>query len=175
MQNTGNGTQGDYSVYRSCFKDHTGYLVRNDGVGAFFRLKSFYRTEGTLTEEFQYFRKLPDLPGSQKLEGELVPLTNGVYFFNNSGEIAVWNDTSNVWSVGGPGLGSAPWRALQDQTVGTYDDQTNTMVATSDGDKRAYLSFDYSPNTFIKFNETSLTFSSLGSRPAGEQLLMGVY
>lgn len=175
MQNTGNGTQGDYSVYRSCFKDHTGYLVRNDGVGAFFRLKSFYRTEGTLTEEFQYFRKLPDLPGSQKLEGQLVPLTNGVYFFNNSGEIAVWNDTSNVWSVGGPGLGSAPWRALQDQTIGSYDDQTNTMIATSDSDKRAYLSFDYSPNTFIKFNETSLTFSSLGSRPAGEQLLMGVY
>lgn len=175
MQNTGNGTQGDYSVYRSCFKDHTGYLVRNDGVGSFFRLKSFYRTEGTLTEEFQYFRKLPDLPGSQKLEGQLVPLTNGVYFFNNSGEIAVWNDTSNVWSVGGPGLGSAPWRALQDQTQGSYDDQTNTMIATSDGDKRAYLSFDYSPNTFIKFNETSLTFSSLGARPTGEQLLMGVY
>ncbi len=175
MQNTGFGTQGDYSVYRSCFKDHTGFLVRNDGVGAFYRLKSFYKTEGTLAEEFQFFRKLPDMPGTQKLEGQLVPMSNGVYFFNNSGEIAVWNDVASAWSVGGPGVSSTPFRALQDQTVAGFDDATNTLVAVSDSDRRAYLSYDYSTKVFLKFAEASLTFSALKTRPTGEQLLAGVY
>jgi PKD repeat protein len=175
MQNTGFGNDGDYSVYRSCFKDHTGFLLRNDGVGAFFRIKSFYRTEGTLAEEFQYFRKLPDMPGTQKLEGQLVTLTNGVYFFNNSGEIAVWNDTSNVWSVGGPGNSSTPFRTLQDQTVAGFDDPENDLVVASDLDRRAYLSFNYSTKVFLKFTESTLSFSSLPVRPTGEQLLVGVY
>ena len=56
-----------------------------------------------------------------------------------------------------------------------FDDATNTLLAASDGDKRAYISFDYSPNAFLKFNEIDLTFVTLGSRPAGNQFLMGVY
>jgi hypothetical protein len=174
-QNVGNGTEGDYSVYRSCWKERTGFLIRNDGVGAYFRLHSFYRTEGTLADEFQYFRKLPDMPGTTKVEGQLVALAGGIYFFNNSGEIAVWNDTTSVWTVGGPGAGSTPFRLLQDQTAAGFDDPYNTLVAASDGDRKAYLSFDYSSDVFLRFNEATLSFGSLGGRPAGEQLLAGVY
>lgn len=175
QQNVGLGTHGDFSTYRSCWKGHTGYIVRNDGAGAYYRIKNFYRTEGTLTDEFQYIRKLPDIPGSMKLEGQLVPLNSGIYFFSNSGEFAVWSDTTNVWAVGSPSATSNPFRALQDQTVPTFDDPENSLVATSDNDRRAFLSFDYSTSTFIKFNEATLAFTSLGTRPTGEQFLMGVY
>jgi PKD repeat protein len=175
MQNTGLGTHGDYSVYRTCWKGHTGYIVRNDGVGPYFRLKSFYRTEGTLSEEFQFIRKLPDMPGSMKLDGQLVALSGGIYFFNNSGEIVVWNDTTNIWAVGSPSAASIPFRSLQDQSQPDFDELSNSLVATSDGDRRAFLSFDYSDRVFLKFNEATLSFSSLGSRPTGEQFLMSVY
>lgn len=175
QQNVALGTHGDFSVYRSCWKDHTGFIVRNDGAGAYFRLKSFYRTEGTLTEEFQYIRKLQDMPGSMKLEGQLVPLNGGIYFFSNSGEFVVWNDTTASWAVGSPSAVSNPFRALQDQSVPTFDEPDNTLVATSDGDRRAFLSYDYSSKVFLKFNEATLSFTSLGSRPNGEQFLMGVY
>jgi PKD repeat protein len=175
QQNVGLGTHGDFSVYRSCWKDHTGFIVRNDGSGSYYRLKSFYRTEGTLTEEFQYIRKLPDMPGSMKLNGQLVPLNGGIYFFSNSGEFVVWNDVTSVWAVGSPSATSNPFRSLQDQTVSTFDNPENSLVATGDGDRRAFLSFDYSTKAFIKFNEATLSFNSLGSRPAGEQFLMGVY
>lgn len=175
QQNVGLGTHGDFCVYRSCWKDHTGFIVRNDGVGSYYRLKSFYRTEGTLTEEFQYVRKLPDMPGSMKLDGQLVPLNGGIYFFSNSGEFVVWNDVTSVWAVGVPSATSNPFRALQDQSVPTFDEADNPLVACGDGDRRAFLSFDYSDKVFIKFNEATLSFSSLGSRPAGEQFLMGVY
>lgn len=175
MENVGFGNQGDYSVYRTCWKDHSGYIVRNDGVGAYFRLKSFYRTEGTLTEEFQYVRKLPDMPGSMKLEGQLVPLSSGIYFFNNSGEIVVWNDTTSIWAVGQPSAASTPFRSLQDQTKTDFDDISNRLVACSDGNNIAYLSFDYSDRAFLKFNQATLVFTSLGSRPIGEQLMMTSY
>ncbi len=175
QQNVGLGSHGNFCTYRSCWKDHTGFIVRNDGSGSYYRLKSFYRTEGTLTDEFQYIRKLPDMPGSMKLNGQLVPLNGGVYFFSNSGEFVVWNDTTSVWAVGSPSAASNPFRALQDQSVPTFDEADNSLVATGDGDRRAFLSFDYSSKVFIKFNEATLSFSSLGSRPAGEQFLMGVY
>jgi PKD repeat protein len=172
QQNAGFGAGGDYSVYRSCWKDHTGFLVRNDGVGSYFRLRSFYRTEGTLADEFQFFRKLPDMPGSTRVEGQLVPLTGGVYFFDNTGEIAVWNDLTEVWLVGSA---ATPYRTLQDQTVAAFDDPANRLVATSDGDRKAYLSLDYSSNVFLRYNEATKTYGSLGGRPSGEQLLAGVY
>lgn len=172
QQNTGYGAAGDYSVYRSCWKDHTGYLARNDGIGAYFRIRSFYRTEGTISDEFQFFRKLTDLPGSQKLEGAMVPLSSGVFFFDNSGEVVAWNDVTETWFTF---AGTSPFRALQDQTVPTFDNRANTLVAASDGDQKAYLSFDYSSNAFHRFNTATRTFGSLGGRPAGEQLLAGVY
>jgi hypothetical protein len=172
---SGNSVYGNFSVYRTTWKDSTGYIIRNDGVGPFFRLKSFYRTEGTVTTPFINIRKLPDMPGSTKLEGELVTLNNGVFFFNNTGSISAYNDTSGVWETGGPGTNSAVFSLLQDQSVPGYDNPSNTLLAASDGDMKAYLSFDYSPNAFIKFNLIDLTFSTLGSRPSGNQWMMGVY
>jgi PKD repeat protein len=172
---SGQSVYGNFSVYRTAWKDNTGYIIRNDGVGPFFRLKSFYRTEGSVASPFMNVRKLPDMPGSTKLEGQLVALSAGVFFFNNSGAISAYNDASGVWETGGPGANSGTFRLLQDQTAPGFDDPNNTLLAASDGDKKAYLSFDYSPNAFIKFNLVDLTFSTLGSRPAGNQWLMGIY
>ena len=39
---SGDATYGHFSVYRSAWKDNTGYFARNDGVGPFFRIKNFY-------------------------------------------------------------------------------------------------------------------------------------
>lgn len=174
-QNTGLGSGGDYSVYRSCFKGSNGFIARNAGVGTFFRIKSFYRTEGTLADEFLFVRKLPDIPGSTKLEGQLVALADGIYFFDNSGEIVGYGTTDGTWRILGPGANSSPFRALQDQTVQDFDGPGNSLVAASDGDANAYLSYDYSPNVFIRFNALDRTFRSLVARPSGEQMLMGQY
>jgi hypothetical protein len=149
--------------------------LRNDGVGPFFRLKSFYKTEGSVSVPFQNIRKMQDVQGPTKLEGELVSMSAGVYLLNNSGSIAKFSPDSSVWSVGGPGVNSSLYRGLQDTTVSGFDSLANTLIAVSDKDKRAYLSFDYSPNAFLKFNEIDLTFSTLGSRPAGDQFIIGVY
>jgi hypothetical protein len=171
----GNSVYGNFSAYRTTWKDQTGYIIRNDGVGPFYRLKSFYRTEGVLATPFVNIRKLPDMPGSTKLEGELVTLSAGVFFFNNSGSISAYNDSTQTWETGGPGQSSGVFRLLQDQTAAGFDNPSNTLLAASDGDKRAFISFDYSPNSFIVFNLVDLTFSTLGSRPAGNQFLMGIY
>lgn len=169
------GASGDFSVYRSAWKDSNGYLLRNDGVGNFFRLKSFYRTEGIISEPVQFFNKLPDMPGSPKLEGQLVPLSVGVYFFTNDSEVAVYSPTTGSWSVSAPTSNSASFKSLQDSTVSGFDESTNTLMVTSDGDRRAYVSFDYSTNVFLKFSEVDLAFTSLPARPAGEQIAAGVF
>lgn len=161
---------GYFAVYRTTWKDQNGYMVRNDNVGEFFRIKSFYRTEGIIGDLFQTIRKLPDIGGFPKLEGELVSLTNGIFFFNNSGNISAFNTTSNTWETG-----SISFNALQDTSVTGFGDESNTLLATSDGDRNAYLSYDYSTNAFIKFNGTDNTFISLSSRPTGDQWMMGVY
>lgn len=174
LTNVGAG-EGDFSVTRSTWEGSNGYIIRNDGAGTFFRLKSFYRTEGTLSDPLLFIKKLPDMPGSAKLEGQMVALTQGVYFFNNSGEIAVYSPTTTTWAVGGPGVNSPTFRSLQDSTVPGYDKDTQTLLAASDNDRRAYLSYDYSVRSFLKFNEADLTFVSLISRPAGEQFVCGVF
>lgn len=171
----GTSIYGNYSVYRTAWKDSTGFILRNDGVGPFFRMKSFYRTEGVVANPFINIRKQQDMQGPTKLEGELVSLSTGVFFLNNSGSVSKFSPSNSTWSSGGPGVNSLLYRGLQDTTVVGFDDATNTLVAASDGDKRAYLSFDYSPNAFLKFNEIELTFSTLGSRPSGDQWLMGAY
>jgi PKD repeat protein len=175
LKNVGTGGGGNFSVYRSTWLNSNGYILRNDGVNAFFRLKSFYKTEGILSDPLLYTRKLPDMPGSPKIEGQMVGLTQGVYFFNNSGEIAVYSPTTNTWAVGGPGVNSPTFRSLQDSTVSGFDEASNTLIATSDADRRAYLSYDYSTNVFLKFNEADLTFVSLIPRPKGEQFVCGVF
>lgn len=171
----GESVYGNFSVYRTSWKDNTGYILRNDGVGPFFRIKSFYRTEGTLGTPFVNIRKLQDIQGPTKLAGQLVTLSKGVYFLNNSGSVSEFNPEENIWRSGGPGVNSLLYRSLQDTNVIGFDDPANTLLAASDLDKRAYLSFDYSPNAFIKFSEIDLTFSTLGSRPDGDQWIMGVY
>lgn len=175
FNNDGSSVYGDFSVYRTTWKDNTGYILRNDGVGAFFRLKSFYRTEGTLNNSFINIRKLQDIQGPTKLNGQLTNLSSGVFFLNNSGSVSKFDPNSNIWSTGGPGVNSLLYRSLQDTSVVGFDHPENSLLLSSDGDKRAYLSLDYSPNAFIKFSEIDLTFSGLGSRPSGEQWMMGVF
>jgi PKD repeat protein len=166
---------GNFSVYRTAWKDNTGYILRNDGVGPFFRIKSFYRTEGTVGIPFVNIRKLQDIQGPTKLEGQLVEMSTAVFFLNNSGSVSKFTPEENIWRSGGPGVNSLLYRGLQDTTVIGFDDPANTLLAASDHDKRAYLSFDYSPDAFLRFNEIDLTFVNLGSRPEGEQWMMGVF
>lgn len=165
---------GYFAVYRTTWKDQTGYIIRNDSVGIFYRLKSFYGTLGTISNQLQNVTKLTDMPGNNNLEGELVTLNNGVYFFTNGGSISAYNDVSAVWETGGAASGTTSFRSLQDTTVTGFDSPSNTLLAASDGERTAYLSFDYSTNAFIKFNGSNLTFNSLGSRPSGTQWIMGV-
>lgn len=171
----GDSTYGHFSVYRTAWKDSTGYIARNDGVGPFFRIKSFYRTEGSVGSPFQRVRKLTDIQGTTKYEGQLINLSKGIYFFNNSGSVSAFDESASVWKTGGPGVNSVTYRELQDTSVSGFDDPENSLLVASDGDHRAYLSFDYSENVFIKFDEIDTTFTTLGSRPVGEQLIMGVY
>lgn len=168
-------TAGDFVSYRSAWKDQTGYLLRNSSVNEFFRISKFYKTKGSLSSPFEAFTKMPDMPGSVKTEGQIVALSNGIFFFNNSGEICAWNDTSLVWEVGRASSTSLSFRSVQDTSTQGFDDRSNTLKASSDGDRVAYLSYDYSNKAFIKFNGTDLTFTMLKSRPQGEQFKMGVY
>lgn len=171
----GSPTYGHYSVYRSVWKGNAGYFARNDGVGPFFRIRSFYRTEGTVGVPFQNVRKLQDILGPTRLEGEFADLSEGVYLFNNSGSISQFLPTESTWRTGGPGINSSLFRSIQDTSVLGFDDQKNTLKVASDKDKRAYISFDYSENTFVKFNEIDTTFVKLTARPEGEQFIVGVY
>lgn len=171
----GNPEQGHMSVYRSCWKDDVGYFLRNEGVGTFFRLRTFYKTSGNTSEPFVDIRKLPSMAGSAKVEGQLVAMSQGVYFFCNSGTVTAYSPTSGIWAVGGPGVNSSAFRLLQDTSVSGFDDASQTLLAASDGDKTTYLSFDYSVNAFIKFNEIDTTFSGVTARPSGTQWQMAIY
>lgn len=171
----GDSVYGHYSVYRTAWRDNTGYILRNDGVGPFFRLKTFYRTEGTLGNPLFNIRKIQDVQGPTKLNGQLTNLSTGLYFLNNSGSISKFDTTATSWSTGGPGLNSLIYRSLQDTSVVGYDNQGNSLLVSSDGDKRAYLSFDYSNGGFLKFSEIDLTFTSIGSRPSGNQWILGIF
>lgn len=166
---------GHFASYRTAWKDNTGYILRNAGSGWAFRYGSFYRTEGVMPDLVMNFIKLPDMPGSVKVEGQLVSLANGVFFFNNTANIAAYNDAAGVWEIGGPSQASVSFSGLQDTLAPNFSLQENTLLASSDGVFNAYLSFDYSNNAFIKFNSQEATFSSLGSRPVGYQFMMGIF
>lgn len=166
---------GDFSVTRTAWKGNTGYIARNDSVGEFLKIKSFYRTEGSLGNPVKTIRKLIDIQGPSKPEGELGDLSTGIYMFNNSGSISAYNESTSVWSTGGPGINSVAYRSLQDTSVPNYDDVNNTMMVATDHDHRAYITFDYSSNVYLKFSELDLTFVTLGARPAGTQWMIGIY
>ena len=102
-------------------------------------------------------------------------MSNGLFFFNNSGEISAWNDTTLTWEVGRTGSAALTFRTVQDTNVSSFDSRSNTLLAASDGDRVAYLSYDYSNRAFVKFNGTDLTFSTTKYRPSGKQFKMGVY
>lgn len=162
-----------WSVNRSAVKDNTGYILRNESVGLFFRLKHFYRTEGNSGEPVTNFRKIQDISGQIKTEGQLVSMTNGIFFFNNSGSVAAYNLIENKWEV----LSVNPniFKNFQDVVVDGYDNKGNTLLATSDGERVAYLSYDYSNKSFIKFSSIENTFTKLNPRPEGEQWLLTIY
>lgn len=168
---SGEPSNGRFSVYRSTKKDSTGYIIRNDSVGDFFKLKEFYRTEGVSSDPVLNIRKLPDMP-QIKTEGQLVSLNNGIYFFNNSGSISAYNTTDQVWETA---TVTSPFKNFQDTLVDGYDDTANSLLAVSDNERNAYLSYDYSSNAFIKYNSVDFTFSMIGNRPDGDQWIMGLY
>jgi PKD repeat protein len=167
--------QGHFSAYRGTSRNNTGYFIRNDGVGVFYRLKSFYKTEGILSNPIQKIKKLPDMQGSLKMEGQFLSLTSGLFFFDNSASISAYNESGEVWETGSANASSASFTSLQDRTQIGFSKIENTLLGVSDGDRKAYLSYDYSPNAFIQFNEANLSFKSLGNRPSGDQWLMSVY
>ncbi|MGH7175483.1 MAG: hypothetical protein ACREGR_03950, partial [Minisyncoccia bacterium] len=169
---TGQSIFGNYSGYRSAWKGSAGYIIRNNSVGPFYKLQSFYTTTGTIGQPVTGIKKLANMPGTVKVEGELVALSSGLYFFNNSGAVNAYVDTASTWETSS---GSASFRLLQDSSVNGFDSLANTLLAVSDGDSRVYLSFDYSPSAFIRFNATDTTFSKLGSRPAGSQWAMSIW
>ena len=172
---SGQPEQGHMSVYRSCWKDDAGFFMRNQGTGTFFRIKSFYKTTGNTSEPFINIRKLTDMAGSSKVEGQLASLSTGVYFFSNSGSVAAYNPTTGVWGTGGPGANPLAFKALQDTSVSGFDSESQTLLAASDGNNTAYISFDYSTKAFIKFNELDTTFSSITNRPTGSQWNMAIF
>lgn len=175
FDDSGVATNGTFAVYRTAWKDSTGYILRNSSVNEFFRMSDFYKTKGSLSSPFETITKLPSVTGSVKLEGQLVALSNGIFLFNNSGEICAWNDTSLTWEVGRANSSSVSFRSLQDSSVSGFDDPSKTLLAASDGDLVAYLSYDYSTKAFIKFNGADLTFSVVKNRPSGTQFKMGIY
>jgi len=158
-----------YSVSRSAWKDNSGYILRNEGIGEYFRFRPFYKTSGTTSNEITSIKKIADLSGPVKSEGQLVTLSDGVFLFNNTGSISVYNDTTGTWAIGGPGTNSSEFRFLQDVNKQYFDNQNQSLLATSDNDQVAYLSYDYSDKSFIKFNNVDLTFKYIGSRPTGNQ------
>ncbi|MHA2428137.1 MAG: hypothetical protein ACXADB_08955 [Candidatus Hermodarchaeia archaeon] len=176
FHSSGVPTNGYFATYRTTWKSATGYILRNSAVNEYFEIKQFFSTVGLELDPVQQIQRLDDMTGGDsKLEGELVTLSNGVYFFNNSSEILAYNTTTNIWEVGGPSLQSASFRSLQDSSVSGFSLTTNRLLAASDEDSVVYLSYDYSPRAFIKFNSSSLTFDDVGIRPMGEQFVMGIY
>ena len=165
------------ATYRSCYSGGNGFFARNDaGPGGFFRIVNFYQTSGNFTDYATSILKLADIPGSYRTEFQLVTLASGIYVFNNTGEVSVYNTSDNTWQTGGPSVGSAAFASLQDSTVTGYGSSSNTLLVTSDSDHQAFLSYDYSPNAFIKYNDSDGTFSSLGPRPtSNEQFTMSAF
>jgi PKD repeat protein len=172
---SGESTYGNFSAYRSAFKNNLGYILKNNTVGSGFQIKAFYGTESDDTYAVSNFIKYPDIVGPAKLEGQLVAMSSYIYFFNNTGAISAFNPTTKTWSTGGPGYNSIAFNNLQDTSVQDFDDENNTLMVTTDSNHNAYLSFDYSNKSFLKWNDLDLTFTALNSRPSGTQWIFGNY
>ena len=166
------------TTYRSAWSDRRGYFVKNDGVGIYYRLQPFYRTEGVPGQWVQSFLRLQDIQGGspQKLSGSLESLSDGLYFFTNSGSVSYYDTVSSVWYETGPGHQSSNYRASHDPTVGNYESPSQSFLSASTGEDIVMLSYDYSPNAFFSFNRLTQTFlPATGGRPVGQQFSMLVY
>jgi PKD repeat protein len=166
-------SQPKWDVHRTAIKNNTGYILRNESVGLFFRLTSFYHTEGIASQPLINIRKLQNMTGQIRVEGQLTNLSSGIYFFNNSGSVAAYDTTANVWKT----LSVTPsvFKAFQDPTISGFDNTSNSLLVASDNDRMAYLSYDYTNNSFVKFNSVETTFVKLNPRPQGDQWLLTVY
>lgn len=159
--------------YRSTWKDDSGYILSTI-PGTYNRFANFYKTTKTSTNEFVGLTKLIDLPGIKE-EGQIVPLSQGIYFFNNSANLLVYSPSSNTWISGGLSANSTSFRSLQDVNQPNFDNLNNTLLAASDGENLAFLSYDYSEKSFVRFNEYDTTFTLMAVRPRKDQWNMGVY
>lgn len=159
----GKSKYGHFSIYRTAWKDHNGFLLRSRNVGEFFHLVDFYKTEGMIMEPFINIVKVADLPASGVQDGQLVALKNGIYFFSKSGSIYLYNDLASVWET----------HESNFNLWGGFEEDSDSLVAAGE-DGVAYLSFDR-PNSFFKFDELDLTFKTLSDRPAGKQWLMTIF
>lgn len=151
---------GHFTAYRTVWKDNTGYLLRNSSLGEHFCFQDFYRTDGTIGSPFQGLVKLPSLPGNGHVEGSLVALNGGVYFFNNYGQTYCYNDQGGVWETVNP-----------HNRVAKRD--LDKLLAASDESSKAYINIE--GVSFFKFNELDMTYTSLHQSPAKNNWLMMVY
>lgn len=181
-------THGNFAKYRLAVHQNIGYFLRDSIVGSSeYILRNFYCTVGTPTNFISGFRKLPDMSGPARSEGRLVNLSDGLYFFNNSVNISVFKPATQVWSTGYAVSSNVSFRSLQDTSITNFDNPKNTLLASSDNDHLAYISFSYSQAATMKFNNTTLTFSSMAARPSyysvdnvnpiqtGSQWTMGIF
>jgi len=161
-----------YTIYRTAWRDNIGYILRNNEVGEYLSLINFYKTDGTLGEPFKNIVKLTNVPEASVKEGQLVSLDSGVFLFRNHGSAFVYKEDTATWETTGGNTGL--FRSLQDTKIVDYDNPTNSLLAAGLGQK-AFLSFDYSNNCFLKFSEIDLSFHMIGKKPKGEQWLVGIY
>lgn len=171
----GQPVYGNFSAYRTCLRGRNAYIIKNNTVGTGFQIKAFFESTENTSYMINSFSRKADIIGPAKKEGILLNLSGGIYFFNNTGSISAYNTGTESWSVGGPGYNSVAFQELQDTSVQDYEDETNTLVGTTDGANTAYLSYDYSAKAFLKFNEVDLSFSLLSPRPSGTQWSIGCY
>ena len=148
---------GHFSRHRTTWLGSVGYMLRDGDDN---RLKSFYKTDGTIAEPFINITKLLDLP-EPKAEGQLLSLNESVYFFSSAGDVFAYNDYTNTWEVG------------DTHAALFHESGSGTFLAASDKDRRAYIS--YGSDAFVKYNALDSTFTTLGVRPGGDQWLMSVY
>lgn len=162
----------NYSSYRSTWKDNSGYLLRNVNLGKYFIFKNFYKTAGIVTMPFINLTKLTDIPNNKR-EAQIVSLQKGIFLFDNTGSPLVYKENTMTWEV--VQSSPTPFSQLQDLKVPGYENESNSLLASSDGERKVFLSFDYSDKAFIKFNETNLTFNVMSPRPSGTQWQMAIF
>jgi hypothetical protein len=136
-------------------------------------MKNFYRTEGTVDAPVTNIRKLQDINGFIKTEGQLISLNTGVFFFSNTGSVSVFNTVENKWEI--ISVNANIFKNFQDTTISNYDNKDNSLLSCSDKENIAYLSFDYTNNSFVKFNAVDNTFLKMNPRPEGDQWLISIY